>query len=102
MGARQPPGLPLLVANWQELRELPFQEGGGSLYVYAVPAARRAESHAFLVDDALPTAARWLADAAGRGEVWREMRHELWITLGVAGLSIEEREGGHWATVRRS
>jgi hypothetical protein len=102
LGPRRPAGLPLLEAEWQQGSDLSmYQAGGGGLTVYAVPAARRAEIHAVLLREALPSAARWLADAAGRGEAWREMRHERWITLGDAGLMIEDREGAGWSTVRR-
>jgi hypothetical protein len=97
-----PPGLLLLLADWQERRDMPYQGGGGELAIYAVPTARRAEIHELLIGEALPAAAHWLADAAKRGEVWRDMRHERWITLGDSGLSIEDREGGSWSTVRRA
>jgi hypothetical protein len=99
---KRPPGLLLLFADWQELDDLPHQGNGGSLSIYGVPAARRSEIHALLLGEALPMAARWLADAAERSEVWREMRHERWITLGDAGLLVEDREGGSWSTMRRA
>ncbi len=102
LSPQRPPGLLLLFAEWQERRDLPFQGGGGGLAVYGVPADRRSEIHDLVLGQALPAAARWLADAATRGEVWREMRHEQWITLGDAGLSIEDREGGDWTNTRRS
>jgi hypothetical protein len=101
-GPRRPAGLLLLFAEWQERRDLPFQEGGGGLAVYGVPISRRAEVHELLTREALPAAARWLAEAAQRSEVWREMRHERWITLGDTGLAIEDREGGDWTNTRRS
>jgi hypothetical protein len=101
-GPRRPAGLLLLFAEWQERRDLPFQEGGGGLAVYGVPTPRRTEIHELLLREALPAAARWLADAAERSEVWREMRHERWISLSDAGLLIEDREGSDWTNTRRS
>jgi hypothetical protein len=101
-GPGRPAGLLLLLADYQERRDLPFQHGGGRLAVYGVPVGLRAEIHALLVGEALPAAASWLAEAAGGSEVWREMQHERWITLGEGGLSIEDREGGDWSTTRRT
>jgi hypothetical protein len=101
-GPGRPAGLLLAFADWQERLDLPFQEGPGGLAVYGVPTARRAEIHDILLREALPAAARWLADAAKRGEVWREMRHERWISLSDAGLLIEDREGSDWTNTRRS
>lgn len=103
LSPRRPPGLLLVFAENQERRDLPFQDGGGSLAIYGVPAGRRAEIHTLLIGEALPAAASWLADTAGRSEVWREMRHERWITLeDGSGLTIEDREGGSWSTTRRT
>ncbi len=96
------PGALLVYADYQERRDLPFQDGGGSLAVYGVAAGRRAEIHALLVDEALPVVAGWLAAAMARDETWREMRHERRVVLGQGGLSIEDREGGHWSTMGRS
>ena len=96
----RPPGMLLLIADWHERRELPFAGNGGGLTVYAVPTERRTEIHDLMLREALPMAARWLADAAARGDPWREMRHERWVTLTEAGVAFEDREGGHWMTVR--
>ena len=103
LGPRRPLGLLLVFADYQERRDLPFQDVCGSLAVYGVPTGLRAEIHALLIGEALPAVASWLAQAAGRSEVWREMRHERWITLGEGrGLSIEDREGGNWSTTRHT
>jgi hypothetical protein len=102
LGPKRPPGLLLLEVEWQERRNMPYQRGGGGLAIYAVPTARRAEMHELIVREALPAAARWLADAAKQGEVWREMRHERWFLVRETGLSIEDREGGDWSTVQRT
>ncbi len=96
----RPPGTLLLIAEWHEQRGLPFAGNGGGLTVYAADVAHRRETHAVLVREALPLAARWLADSARQGEAWREMRHERWITLTESGLNVEDREGGHWSTTR--
>lgn len=99
---RQPTGILLLGVSWHEDDRFPYQEGGGRLWLYAVPAERRQEVRALLLDIVLPQAARWLADAAARGPVWREMLHERWYTIRDGALAIEDREGGSWGTVRRS
>jgi hypothetical protein len=102
LGPKRPPGLLLLWVEWHERGEMPYQRGGGGLAIYAVPSARRAEVNELIVREALPAAAHWLADAAKRGEVWREMRHERWFLVRETGLYIEDREGGHWTTVQRT
>jgi hypothetical protein len=102
LGPKKPPGLLVLCAEWEERPDMPYQGSGGGLAIYAVPTARRAEIHDLIVREALPAAALWLADAAKQGEVWREMRHERWFVLRETGLSIEDREGGAWSTMRRT
>jgi hypothetical protein len=102
LGSKRPPGRLLLVVDWHERRNMPYQRGGGGLAIYAVPTALRAEMHELVVLEVLPAAAHWLADASKRGEVWREMRHERWFLVSEAGLSIEDREGGDWSTVQRT
>jgi hypothetical protein len=102
LGPQRPDGLLLAYADWQERQDMPFQGVGGSLAVYAVPTERREEVHALLLAEVLPGAAAWLAWAAAQGQVWREMRHERWYTLGVSGVVVEDREGGAWSTVRRA
>jgi hypothetical protein len=97
---KRPPGRLLLIAEWNEQRELPFAGNGGGLTVYAASTLDRKETHDLLVGEALPIAARWLAEAAQQGQAWREMRHERWITLAQGGLNVEDREGGHWSTTR--
>ena len=89
-------GLPLLSAEWDPAREIAL------VRVYAVPAVDRAVTQRRLAVEGLPIAARWIAQARGRPEVWRGMRHELQIDLIGEGLRTTELEGGHHSTMHRA
>ena len=60
------------------------------LWIYAVLSERRALVHGLMIQDALPTAYRWLALVPDRGNAWSATRRSLAIFLIGVSLTIEE------------
>ena len=60
------------------------------LWLYAVPAERRAAARTALLSDALPRAIRWLQLLGSRGNAWGATRHDWKARLEGISVRVEE------------